>query len=326
MTQHCQIVEDDNALPPDWAPQTEPNSVTLISVQAFTPILGTLLLSPNGMVGGPARHAVVDVLSRMRKADEWEEQMKGVGGPLGEKEEDEDPSGLFGSEERRLFQEEILQQVVIGMGRLDAEDGEDPDAFYEWNDQEEQQQEQIIQPEADAIDSPKPPKDDIVNPYFPMLSSTWPAPVAVSEAQAAGSTLAPQTNSLITPTSALASGTADANAVLHVSFAQLSTPPSVVDSYRQPETESNFSPEWSPSGQPLLSPSTAFDPPIARQSRSESDEDNEDTGEADVATDPEGEADEQAAVGRLSSMSLMAAVTASGKCSSNIELRKMMLK
>ena len=47
--------------------QVTPESVTLISVQSFTPILGTLLLSTNPHVGVPARFAVVELLKRIRK-------------------------------------------------------------------------------------------------------------------------------------------------------------------------------------------------------------------------------------------------------------------
>src|SRR5882762_11136546 len=101
--------------------QAQPSDVTPISVQAFTPILGTLLLSPNGMVDGPARYAVVEILNRMRKADELEERERDTSdrqtrGQQEEEDQDEDdyPSGLFGKTERKMFRDEILQQVVIG--------------------------------------------------------------------------------------------------------------------------------------------------------------------------------------------------------------------
>ena len=122
---------------------------TQISVQAFTPILGTLLLSSNGLVGGPARYAVVELLSRVRRADKRaarveereraivpavssdsrvpnrEKDRGGTSSPKSPEQENDDeedgysPIGLFGSEERRLFEREMVHQVVIGMGRLD---------------------------------------------------------------------------------------------------------------------------------------------------------------------------------------------------------------
>ncbi len=128
-------------------PDGPPHGPTLISVQSFTAILGTLLLSPNALVGGPARFAVVELLKRIRKAAETE----GISvasdittrGPIGipmssrnwadmdsadsDNDDDNDegsysPVGLFGIEERRLFEREMVQQVVIGMGRLDIPD------------------------------------------------------------------------------------------------------------------------------------------------------------------------------------------------------------
>ena len=74
---HCRVVEDDPSTLP-ISPSSHPEDAvragyegpTRISVQAFTPILGTLLLSPNGMVGGPARFAVVELLRRVQREDE----------------------------------------------------------------------------------------------------------------------------------------------------------------------------------------------------------------------------------------------------------------
>jgi serine/threonine-protein phosphatase 4 regulatory subunit 1 len=96
---------------PEQAEQAEeiedaPATPIALSVQAFTPILGTLLLSSNAMVSGPARHTVVDLLARLRTAGEAE----AAGGT---------PDAMFGAHERRLLEDELLEQVVIGMGRLD---------------------------------------------------------------------------------------------------------------------------------------------------------------------------------------------------------------
>ncbi|KIP08182.1 hypothetical protein PHLGIDRAFT_117498 [Phlebiopsis gigantea 11061_1 CR5-6] len=144
----CRFVDDDDSgeqLYPE--PPDEP---TRISIQSFMPILGPLLLSTNNHVGGPARLAVVELLKRVRRADardrrESEEReggasQAGTGGseqhhtaaPAGastatpgqdeEEAESYSPTGLLGHAERRLFEREMVQQVVIGMGRLDLLD------------------------------------------------------------------------------------------------------------------------------------------------------------------------------------------------------------
>lgn len=143
---NCQLVEEEEAAQ-DQQPQSA-GEPTRISVQSFTPILGTLLLSPNGLVGGPARFAVVELLNRVRRADAKDrrqserreqgaaassssassEQRDGRAGMMPQSDQDSEeedsysPTGLFGSLERRLFEREMVQQVVIGMGRLDLPD------------------------------------------------------------------------------------------------------------------------------------------------------------------------------------------------------------
>ena len=63
--------------------------------------------------------------------------------------------GLFGTQERAMFMEEVLQQVVIGMGRLDVGVEESIDPVDE-------------QPSLRARDT------DRFNPYFPSISTTFP--------------------------------------------------------------------------------------------------------------------------------------------------------
>jgi serine/threonine-protein phosphatase 4 regulatory subunit 1 len=143
---HCQLVEEEPAPAFDADTGATNDEPTQVSVQAFTPILGTLLLSPNGLIGGPARYAVVELLSRVRRADakdastsvqqkapsdpkaelvvNREEDRGGTGSRMvtaaeADNEEDYSPVGLFGPAERRLFEREMVYQVVIGMGRLD---------------------------------------------------------------------------------------------------------------------------------------------------------------------------------------------------------------
>ena len=63
--------------------------------------------------------------------------------------------GLFGTQERAMFMDEVLQQVVIGMGRLDVDVEEDIDPVDE-------------QPSLKARDT------DMLNPYFPSISTNFP--------------------------------------------------------------------------------------------------------------------------------------------------------
>jgi serine/threonine-protein phosphatase 4 regulatory subunit 1 len=248
----------------------------------------------------------------MRKADEREERERHLGESqvLEEKTEDEDdyPSGLFGRNERKMFQDEILQQVVIGMGRLDAsEEAENQEDVVqgEWDDgnAEVELPQQTPDTMAGIVNETKPRREDVVNPYFPMLSSDWADPSAASEAQVAASTLTSATTTVPKPP-------ANASPVMHVSFAQLPVAPSLVASY-QPDDQVVFSPD-------LILPNSQQappDPPIAKQERESKlhDEYHGDSIHEMVhGADIDAEVDEQAAVGRLSSMSLMAAVTASG--------------
>lgn len=61
----------------------------------------------------------MDVLKRIRNADHEQEG-----------ETDHVP-GLFGLGERRLFEHEVLQQVVIGIGKLDEDEHGSPTADEE---------------------------------------------------------------------------------------------------------------------------------------------------------------------------------------------------
>lgn len=206
--QHCQIIPDDLRTEDTVYPSA--TSTTTISVQAFTPILGTLLLSSNPLVGGAARYAVVDLLSRMNKAD-----LDGALGPstsisdlLPDVEEDEVEwtVGLFLREEREMFRNEILQQVVIGMGRLDVEldelyEGMTEDSPDQWHEGNSERSVGVVTPgeqgngedgvsspqeqERERSESSKVKDNGTINPYFPVLASPFSVP---SPSSSAGST------------------------------------------------------------------------------------------------------------------------------------------
>ncbi|CCL98446.1 uncharacterized protein FIBRA_00443 [Fibroporia radiculosa] len=125
---HCRLVDDElpfegtaSDLLLENASASE-NDDTTISVQSFTPILGTLLLSQNTLVGGPSRQAVAHILRRILRASEREEGRTAVPPAEGEEPEPQYEMGLLGPHERALFEREIVQQVVIGMGRLDVQE------------------------------------------------------------------------------------------------------------------------------------------------------------------------------------------------------------
>ena len=139
-----------------------------ICVQAFTPILGTLLLSVNGNVGSNARSAIVGILRRIKRLDDIEDGVdytqaidKGGGtniptDPWIEGFDDLDLTpGLFQRKQRRLFEDELLRQVVIGMARLDM--------------QEEESQPPQGTPYFDALQPPTPYYDQ--TPYYDALQS-----------------------------------------------------------------------------------------------------------------------------------------------------------
>lgn len=260
---NCQVIPDDLSL--DEAYASSSTTVT-ISVQAFTPILGTLLLSPSGDVSKHSRTAVVKLLLRMQKIDDIEmgiyEDLSDAddqGGADFDPDDDIQPLvGLFRRDERLMFRQEILQQVVIGMGRLDVDLLETDDIHQSPYLSPGEQTRQTIHIEANEL-----------NPYFPAVL--------------------PQHSGADSPTSSYFGHSPQA--VLHPSIptaGHLPLPPQGLTVEVAAHRVGHF-----PHGD----------------------------YEYDHKTYSEGGEDEQqAAVGRLSSMSLMAAVTASGSLSDETKL------
>jgi len=84
-----------------------------ILVNTFTPLVGSLLLSANPRVGDCARLGLVDLLNRLHA-------------PIPDTESDAryapvSPQVVFEKEERAMVENEIIYGVVLGMARLDAE-------------------------------------------------------------------------------------------------------------------------------------------------------------------------------------------------------------
>ncbi|EIW85038.1 ARM repeat-containing protein [Coniophora puteana RWD-64-598 SS2] len=142
---HCRLV--DTAVDEEQQLLEVADDVTVISVQSFTPILGTLLLSPNSMVSGPARHAVVLLLSRAHEIDV-------------------EHCGDFTAYERKIFEREILHQVVIGMGKLDGAVDERDDELSSGSIQENQG---VHTARRSSFSANKAASLGNINPYFPVV-------------------------------------------------------------------------------------------------------------------------------------------------------------
>lgn len=155
------------------------SSSVSIPVQAFTPILGTLLLNENKRVGILAREALVGFLAKMNKVDEkllgikkyrrrrtlqpWESPEEEIDEPL-------PYVGLFGISERNLFRQEILQQIVVGLGQLNNEE----EIHHQ---QQHHHQDSYHQPQ-------QPQLSDWSNPYFPPVSIARPAAASITDSHA----------------------------------------------------------------------------------------------------------------------------------------------
>ncbi|KAG8740185.1 hypothetical protein FRC10_004624 [Ceratobasidium sp. 414] len=121
----CRITDQEvePALPPEPdAPPPEPDAEPpLISVQSFSAVLASLLMSNIPSVSAAARGTVVELLGRARwimnnpgQADVQHAQYCETMQPVGEWDK-----GLLGEAEARMIQLEIIYGVIIDLGRLD---------------------------------------------------------------------------------------------------------------------------------------------------------------------------------------------------------------
>ncbi|KAJ3810728.1 armadillo-type protein [Lentinula aff. lateritia] len=274
------IVDEDSLNPPEFH---DHEGIPTISVQAFTPILGTLLLSPNVLVGGATRYAVVALLGRIKRVNAMESKLGSdspkihvqiprlnevansqnlsVGSLAEIDDEEEIDIGFFGKEERSLFQKEILFQVVVGMGRLDSDE---PDGEFTG----ERDQHGIGSSPASSSPSVSPSLTGTDTTPFARPSSPFPSDVDMFSS---GSSADPFNSSgtLTIPSAA-------------------SSPPIATTDFTPQNRLSPPSTDLSMSSPSIMSDVPSYD-----------------------ELDEEGEYD-QATIGRLSSMSLVAAVAASG--------------
>jgi hypothetical protein len=90
-----------------------PEGVPYLHINTFTPLIGSLLLSANPRVGDCARLGLVDLLNRLHAPPpDTEPDARFV--PVS-------PQVVFGEQQRAMIENEIIYGVVLGMARLDAE-------------------------------------------------------------------------------------------------------------------------------------------------------------------------------------------------------------
>ncbi|KAJ7470660.1 armadillo-type protein [Mycena latifolia] len=327
---HCQVIPDDLGV----EETVYSSSTSTISVQAFTPILGTLLLSPNSKVGGAARYVVVNILSRMRKLDQ-RESGSAIPAPSPlvslrdfHSEEEEDPTddipiGLFGPEERLMFEQELLQQVVIGMGRLDVDAEDDVDLFENDVSQEHAEDNWTRQSGQGAVQVANVDEHidatETVNPYFPVLPS-YSIPSPGSSTSSTPSSATDSSSSSSSPSITLENNAAlpsNSSGAMDFSLTNLAPRSKIGQSPLGHELSATRSSNVSsPQGSPLGEhppTSTAPSPTSPRRNSFQMSGASSDAGTDEQGTDATDDGDgDQASVGRLSSMSLMAAVAANG--------------
>lgn len=281
----CRLVEESIGST-DCQPNYTDGDVTLMSVQAFTPILGTLLLSPNGMVSGPTRCAVVDLLGRMKKADAVDE---GV-----ERDDSANDCGLFGRSQRKLFADEVLQQIVIGIGKLDLPVEEE--VVDVWYDASARTPAMEIPGQTSTSATVDQLYDPAVNPYFPVPPPSPSSPVSPLPPCSSMDIPVPIPSVAVVPPSPPPCATP------LIEFSP-TEPPSPITSISFHYEGAGSSPTRmaNPYGSVLPAAPHSTDVEERREAEDESD------------------ANEQAAVGRLSSMSLIAAVTAGGSLGPEIQ-------
>lgn len=116
----CQLYDHQQPEPPPV------DGVTFLPADAFTPLIGSLLLSANPRVGDGARLAIVDLINRLQVPETIS---------VDDRFCEPSPSVTFGDAEKTIIMNEIMNGVVLGMGRLDSEFQEggavqDADAAY----------------------------------------------------------------------------------------------------------------------------------------------------------------------------------------------------
>ncbi|EJT98563.1 hypothetical protein DACRYDRAFT_18146 [Dacryopinax primogenitus] len=132
----CTLTEEEQPLTPSAHSEDHPYPAgpPVISVSSFTPLLGSLLLNVNRSVQEFARWGVVQVLQKLKDEEESETALPAKG-PLNRrkaKEAEKEKAkkwegwwgGAVGKEKRDMIRRELILGVVLGMARLEEDEGE----------------------------------------------------------------------------------------------------------------------------------------------------------------------------------------------------------
>ncbi|CAE6537089.1 unnamed protein product [Rhizoctonia solani] len=209
----CRVTDQE----PESAPDGDPNTIPFVSVQSFSAVLASLLLSSNPEVSATARGTVVELLGRARwvvagkdlgreQTTQYCETMRPVGTWS---------RGLLGGEQAGMIQLELIYGVVVDLGRLDlnteAVDGEAAEGLYSLENEQEDLTTLAPSTNGDSWSDP------MVTPT-PETSKSYAAPMIYSDdgegsasgsesASSFGQTLTSSTTSIDLPRSAPASTT-----------------------------------------------------------------------------------------------------------------------
>ena len=233
------------------------------------------------MVGAPARFAVVEILNRLHSADDRCED-----------------TPLFGSKERKMLEQEIVHQVIIGMGRLDVSEENFPSPIFK-------AESMPVLPSTVSPPSSTDTNSLVLSPPLPpeslsLLPSTLQleAPDSMTETHATQvnplSNILPSTNSLPGSTSPPSQ---DQPSQVSFALPSPSRKEGCCDNEIRPCPHQSSE---ATAGENIIKPFNY-------------EHEGWLMGEGRECQDTQDEANEQAAIGRLSSMSLIATVTAHGK-------------
>ncbi|KAG8691396.1 hypothetical protein FRC11_004396 [Ceratobasidium sp. 423] len=262
----CRVTDQE----PESAPEdADPDTIPFVSVQSFSAVLASLLLSSNPEVSATARGTVVELLGRARwvvagkdldqeQTTQYCETMRSVGTWS---------RGLLGIDEAKMIQLELIYGVVVDLGRLDlnaevVEEEGQAEELYSLENEQEDLSTLVPSTNGDSWSDP------MVTPT-PETSKSYAAPMIYSDdgegsasgsesASSFGQTLTSSATSIDLPRSAPASTTSFSTTRAPVP-ASKSTPGETTDS-----TSSLNLPELSPadsSRSSVASPAEPVSPP-----------------------------------------------------------------
>ncbi|CAE6384461.1 unnamed protein product [Rhizoctonia solani] len=262
----CKVTDQE----PEPAPEdADPNTIPFVSVQSFSAVLASLLLSSNPDVSATARGTVVELLGRTRwvvagkdldqeQSAQYCETMRPVGVWT---------RGRLGIEEARMIQLEMIYGVVIDLGRLDlnaevVEGQEQGEELYTLDNKEQEDLSSLVVSDSDPMVTPTPE-----------TSKSYAAPMIYSDDgdSASGSESASSLNQTLgsSSTSVELPRSAPANMTTFGAAARTSIPVSKSAPGETSSTSSLNLPELSPadsSRSSVASPAEPVSPPESEES------------------------------------------------------------